>query len=713
MEDGDLADLGSTEESLSTDNDCGMATPNRIYDSVFAENGYVSPSNYVHGRNGCDEAYFVRVTHYRHGNTDKVNQVEYATDAAAATTQTACEARRLRVYVWEQTGDKVKYVGSHSSRGTWASGACTNPATISFESDHNLPAAFNLPINRQYQFAASASDETNASDPVMQKIRFSSRTQRPAFVVTQTDATTTEDGGTGSFTVKLAKRPTASVVLSIASNTTNEGTLSTSSLTFTTANWNTAQSVTVTGANDSKVDGRVNYWVTFTNSVSTDPFFNYTAANDGIMPNPLQFANSDNEYGIVASTVKWLREGTLGVPIHYKLSRAPTHEVDVRRASSNPSDAKVPSYLPAIARFNNVTWDEWNRTRVIEGQWDQVAEDPEPTVTITASATSADANFNGKSTATNLKIYDIDQRFVVDSQSAGPFTCTTSGAQVNWNYTPDAGQNRTFSKITALTKRVSLKVLQVVSQSTYLRTMTEEDVRAETWAFSEAMVRIADGTRGQLVPTGQTIVLPRHFGRPFMSSCRDLQVDCLGETNRVHLGDYASIGKEIEKQVSLADYDYVVFMLPVSDASPSGEFYGREGVAAFAYGDGGTGTWQEGKLVVLESHGGSTNPGIYIHELAHQLEWALERGGSVQMQNPDWAFWGNAFPVTTALGGHWATQNRPRELALLWTQRGQWPAITTAAVLPKGEVELESPISKEIYTSCESATRYVEELRAR
>jgi hypothetical protein len=709
----EMTEFSAVDEYLDTGNTtCGLAPPNKTYDSVFPVAAFFSPSDYVQGRNGCPQAYFVRVTHYLHGNTDKANRVAYG--AGAATTEAVCVARRLRVYAWEEEGENdVKYLGNRSYRGTWAAGACTNPGPISFESDGDLAAGFNLPINRTYRFAVSASDETNPAAPVMKEILFQSRTRKPAFVVTQTDSTTSEDAATGRFTVKLVRQPTANVVLSVASNTSTEGTLSTSSLTFTAANWNTAQAVTVTGVNDTKNDGSVKYWVTFTNSASTDPFFNYTDVNDGIMPNPLEFVNLDNEYGVVARVVGMPKEGSISIPIEYKLSRAPSAEVQVRFASNNPSDTNILTFQSAVARFDPVNWDTWNTARIIDPKWDQVAEDPEPIVTITASTTSTDSNFNNKSTPTTLQSYDIDRRFNVNSQATGPSTCTTTaGNNVKWTYTSDTAQNRLFSKVTPVTNRVRLNILQVVAQSTYLRTMTEEDVRAEKLAFSEALVRISDGTRGLLVPNGKTIVLPRHFARPFMSTCRDLQIDCEGETNRRHLGDYLSIGQEIEKQVSLADYDFVVFMVPVSATAPVGEFFGRAGVAAFAYNNGGSGTWQEGKAVVLNSWGGGgTNPGIYIHELSHQFEWALERGGSVQMQNPDWGFWGNAFPATDSAGGHWATQNRPRELALLWTQRGQWPAMTTSSVLPKGTLD-DSEATREIVTSCETSSRWVEQLRA-
>src|SRR5205807_7669582 len=58
---------------------------------------------------------------------------------------------------------------------------------------------------------------------------------------------TTEVGGTATFTVVLTSQPTASVTVGLSSSNTAEGTVSPASLTFTAANWNVAQTVTVTG----------------------------------------------------------------------------------------------------------------------------------------------------------------------------------------------------------------------------------------------------------------------------------------------------------------------------------------------------------------------------------------------------------------------------------------------------------------------------------
>ena len=63
-----------------------------------------------------------------------------------------------------------------------------------------------------------------------------------------------ESGTTDLFTVVLDTQPTSDVVITLTSNDTGEATV-TSTLTFTSANWDTEQTVTVTGVDDAAVDG--------------------------------------------------------------------------------------------------------------------------------------------------------------------------------------------------------------------------------------------------------------------------------------------------------------------------------------------------------------------------------------------------------------------------------------------------------------------------
>src|SRR5205823_10320235 len=95
-----------------------------------------------------------------------------------------------------------------------------------------------------------------------------------------TGLVTTEAGGTATFTVKLASQPTADVTIPISSSNLAEGTVGPASVTFTTANWSVAQTVTVTGVDDAVDDGDVAYTLATGAATSTDPNYSGVDAAD-------------------------------------------------------------------------------------------------------------------------------------------------------------------------------------------------------------------------------------------------------------------------------------------------------------------------------------------------------------------------------------------------------------------------------------------------
>ena len=62
--------------------------------------------------------------------------------------------------------------------------------------------------------------------------------------------TTTEAGGTATFTVVLNSQPTADVTIALSSSRHHRGDGLAGSLMFTPANWDMPQTVTVTGVDD-------------------------------------------------------------------------------------------------------------------------------------------------------------------------------------------------------------------------------------------------------------------------------------------------------------------------------------------------------------------------------------------------------------------------------------------------------------------------------
>ncbi|MEQ1661568.1 MAG: cadherin-like domain-containing protein [Thiobacillus sp.] len=108
---------------------------------------------------------------------------------------------------------------------------------------------------------------------------------------------TDESGVSDSFSVVLTSQPLADVVINLSSSDTSEGVLSTSALTFTAANWNLPQSVTVTGVDDLANDGNVAYQIVATAALSADPLYN------GISVGAVSLTNQHvNDLGLVDPT---------------------------------------------------------------------------------------------------------------------------------------------------------------------------------------------------------------------------------------------------------------------------------------------------------------------------------------------------------------------------------------------------------------------------
>jgi hypothetical protein len=108
---------------------------------------------------------------------------------------------------------------------------------------------------------------------------------------------TGEGGAQASFTVVLHSQPTADVTFHFNSNDTGEGTVNTTSLTFTAMNWNAPQSVIVTGVDDPIADGTQSYAIVFTATMSAD------AAYAAIIPSAVAVANTDNDSAGINVTV--------------------------------------------------------------------------------------------------------------------------------------------------------------------------------------------------------------------------------------------------------------------------------------------------------------------------------------------------------------------------------------------------------------------------
>jgi subtilisin family serine protease/Ca2+-binding RTX toxin-like protein len=123
----------------------------------------------------------------------------------------------------------------------------------------------------------------------------------PGIIINPTSGfVTTEAGGTDKFTIKLNSQPTADVRIYLSSNNVAEGIISTPSITFNSTNWNQAQTVTVTGVDDSVYDGNKSYTIVTKPAVSNDSnYFGLNAADVTVTNNDNDTSTSSNSTFVV------------------------------------------------------------------------------------------------------------------------------------------------------------------------------------------------------------------------------------------------------------------------------------------------------------------------------------------------------------------------------------------------------------------------------
>ncbi len=238
--------------------------------------------------------------------------------------------------------------------------------------------------------------------------------------------TTTEAGGTATFTVVLNSKPVANVVIPISTGDATEGTAAPSSLTFTPANWNAPQTVTITGVNDDVQDGNQPYKIITGNATSADPGY------DGMNAVDVVLTNTDNDTaGITVAPVKDLVTTEAGGTATFTvvLNSEPTGDVTIPLTSNNTAEGTV---APASLTFTATNWSA-PQTVTITGVNDAVQDGNQPYSIVTGAATSTDAAYNGIDPA-NVSVTNTD------NDSAGITVTPITGLT-----TTEGGATATFS----------------------------------------------------------------------------------------------------------------------------------------------------------------------------------------------------------------------------------------------------------------------------
>ena len=252
-----------------------------------------------------------------------------------------------------------------------------------------------------------------------------------------------EDGGRATYTVRLNTMPTATVTVFAESADTSIATVSPLLLTFTRANWNQAQTVTVTGVNDDvdnppitnggDDDGRS---VRITHASSGGDYDGVDSAETTAWSVMANVVDDDTAGLRLSSDVVRLDEnGTKTYTV--RLETKPTAEVTVALASNAPGVATV---LPAMLTFafaNPSADNYWNKPqRVTVSAISDDVDNPNNRTTEITHTTSGDAKYNEENDSTEPELLvtvedDADTAALLISESAITVTEVSEGTAGN------------------------------------------------------------------------------------------------------------------------------------------------------------------------------------------------------------------------------------------------------------------------------------------
>ena len=241
-------------------------------------------------------------------------------------------------------------------------------------------------------------------------------------VLTPAAVTVDEGDATGAqYTVKLAVAPTEDVTVTVSGHAGSDLTLSglsdTNTLTFTTTDWDNAQTVGVTAAED---DDPADDTVTLTHTAAGGEYDAVTAA--------VAVTVNDDETAalVVSETAVTVAEGdATGADYTVKLSHQPTEDVTVTVAGHAGSDLTLagPS-ATATLTFTATDWDDAQTVTVTAGHDDDGTDD---TATLTHTATGG--GYDAATAAVAVTVADDDRGIVLTPAAVTVDEGDATGAQ--------------------------------------------------------------------------------------------------------------------------------------------------------------------------------------------------------------------------------------------------------------------------------------------
>lgn len=231
---------------------------------------------------------------------------------------------------------------------------------------------------------------------------------------------TTEAGASDTFTISLNVAPTADVTIDVLSSNAAESSVSPATITFTTMNWASPQTITATGVDDAIEDGDASFSIVTSVAMSADVEY------DGLDIPDVTGTNLDDESaGIIVMPTSGLITTEAGGTASFTivLRSEPTADVMIPIESSDVGEGTPSS---AAVTFSPTNWNV-PQSITLTGV-DDTSADGDQTYTIHAGpATSADADYNGLAMVDVSATNTDDESAGIDVSPLGGLVTTEGG----------------------------------------------------------------------------------------------------------------------------------------------------------------------------------------------------------------------------------------------------------------------------------------------
>ena len=310
-----------------------------------------------------------------------------------------------------------------------------SPASLSFSTTNwNSPQAVTVTAKQDSDTTAGTATLTHtatSSDSGYSGITIANVTategddDAPGALVSKT-AVPVPEGGSATWTVRLASLPSATVFIDLAKQSGGDAdlTVSPAQLTFTTKGWDLPQTVTVSAAEDTDAARGA---ATFTHTAtSTDASYGASLAIASVTA-----TEDDDELGVTVSkkAVSVPEGGSATWTV--VLDGPPTANVTIAVAKQSGGDGNL-TVSPSSLTF---TSSNWSSTQTVTVSAAQDGDETDGAATFTHTATSTDTDFNGLAIASVAATEDDDDAPGVTVSKAS--VSVTEGSTATWTVVLD------------------------------------------------------------------------------------------------------------------------------------------------------------------------------------------------------------------------------------------------------------------------------------